>query len=620
MVLGQKLSALSLFTLLIPFQGCKPRNFNTETQASFENAKERWLVPWKDEKEMKTWYLTPQGSFVIPMDIYLNLETKNGGSLFSSKENLKQFGWVYPPRQDEGEYNRHGLPLGFVEEPDPKNDNRMTMGFTCAACHTGEFRAGNTRVVVDGSQPLVDLDRYSAAFLEALRETKKPERLTSLHERIKKWNPKSPYARNKQLLEEDLKERLTYFTERMRRNSPKLAGGHGRLDAVAQILNEVLVDHAQLNERDARGNYLNARPPAAPISFPPMWNVADLECVQTNCLARNPLTRNLGEVLGVYGRIQLRAINKDGKVDLNDLKTLSTAPQLFDISANPHNLHRLEESVKKMPLPQWPSDLYGPLNSKLVESGKAVFERKQFSDGSGQSVACVSCHVHTAKSVEESPAESRTKPNKFGKQFYVVQRLSPQVTKTDSAFLEEHGARTIATPLPPHLAGLYDMLVNKNEPFFDRFDPSEKKLALKFLGLVNLVAIRKWFTANGFDDKKKAEYSSYQEQSTDFNAGVYKARPLTGIAFSAPYLHNGSVPSLHELLKKPEDRVKTFPTGTLQWDSKTVGFSIAENATYDYGKLTFDTSIRGNRNSGHEWGTELSSDDKIALIEYLKSL
>jgi hypothetical protein len=596
---------------------CKQRDYNSETQAQSAMS-ERWLQPWSSETQKNWWYLTPQGSLAIPMDIFRGLETESGGRVFSSRENLRQFGWVYAPRQDEGKYNLYGLPLGFVEEPDLQNNKRMTMGLTCAACHTGEMQVKNTRVVIDGGQPLVNMDKFNIALLRALQATKKnPQRLNAMQARIEQFNPKSPYAKNLDLLKKDFEDRVVYFTERMTRNTPKVGGGHGRLDAVTQILNEILVDHAQLNEKDSKGHYVNARFPAAPISYPTLWKVPEFECVQTNCLAKNPLTRNLGEVLGVYGRIRLRLIdNKDKGFNWNDLATLVSSHKVFDISADLHKLHRLEESLKYLPSPKWSEELLGTLDKELVKQGEQIYLTKQYEIGNGKQGACVSCHVQADRN---NPA-SLTKPNRYQKQFFKVTRVAPDIVKTDTAFLEEHGSRSSTSSLPIHLSAIYDVLVNKNEPFFDRFDPNEKKSALKFLGLINMLAVKKWFAVNKLDDNKKAEYSSYQEPSTDFNAGVYKARPLIGIAFSAPYLHNGSVPTLTEFFKEEGERVASFSTGTLQWDSKLVGYSFSENAAYVYGKETFNTGIRGNRNTGHPWGSELSATEKMALIEFLKTL
>ena len=85
---------------------------------------------------------------------------------------------------------------------------------------------------------------------------------------------------------------------------------------------------------------------------------------------------------------------------------------------------------------------------------------------------------------------------------------------------------------------------------------------------------------------------------------------------SAPFLHNGSVPNLWELLKKPEDRVTSFHVGSWEMDPVNVGF--VTDAGPDTSEL--DTSIPGNSNSGHDYGTDLSDTEKRELIEYIKRL
>ena len=98
----------------------------------------------------------------------------------------------------------------------------------------------------------------------------------------------------------------------------------------------------------------------------------------------------------------------------------------------------------------------------------------------------------------------------------------------------------------------------------------------------------------------------------------YKARPLTGVWATAPYLHNGSVPSLAELLKPEQDRVPAFYVGNNEFDFKNVGLSTDPSP----GAVLFDTrTTKGNKNTGHtgpEYGTELTTDQKRALLEYLK--
>ena len=98
-----------------------------------------------------------------------------------------------------------------------------------------------------------------------------------------------------------------------------------------------------------------------------------------------------------------------------------------------------------------------------------------------------------------------------------------------------------------------------------------------------------------------------------FAGDAYKARPLDGIWATAPYLHNGSVQNLADLLKPESERAATFRVGSRVFDPVNVGF-VGD------GSFELDTSLEGNRNTDHLWGTDLGDAEKIALLEYLKSL
>jgi mono/diheme cytochrome c family protein len=100
-------------------------------------------------------------------------------------------------------------------------------------------------------------------------------------------------------------------------------------------------------------------------------------------------------------------------------------------------------------------------------------------------------------------------------------------------------------------------------------------------------------------------------------SGGYASVLLDGVWARAPYLHNGSVPNLRELLEKPENRSKVFYRAYDVYDPKDVGFvSTGPDAEREGWK--FDTTVKGNSNSGHLYGTDLSPEDKVALIEYIK--
>ena len=95
---------------------------------------------------------------------------------------------------------------------------------------------------------------------------------------------------------------------------------------------------------------------------------------------------------------------------------------------------------------------------------------------------------------------------------------------------------------------------------------------------------------------------------------------MEGIWATAPYLHNGSVPSLAELLKPAAERTASFKIGP-NYDVVNVGLA-AEQAKFDQVLVTTDCTERdsGNSRCGHEFGTTLPEAEKRALLEYLKTL
>jgi RoxA-like, cytochrome c-like len=99
----------------------------------------------------------------------------------------------------------------------------------------------------------------------------------------------------------------------------------------------------------------------------------------------------------------------------------------------------------------------------------------------------------------------------------------------------------------------------------------------------------------------------------------YVAVALDGIWARAPYLHNGSVPTLSDLLAPPAERPITFYRGYDVYDQERVGFVSSGTGAERAGRL-FDTRRPGNGNQGHLFGTMLGADEKRALLEFLKSL
>jgi mono/diheme cytochrome c family protein len=99
----------------------------------------------------------------------------------------------------------------------------------------------------------------------------------------------------------------------------------------------------------------------------------------------------------------------------------------------------------------------------------------------------------------------------------------------------------------------------------------------------------------------------------------YIAAFLDGIWLRAPYLHNGSVPSLRDLLEPVANRPKVFYRGYDVYDPVNVGF-VSTGPEAERRGTKLDVSLRANGNQGHEYATALPSAEKEALVEYLKTL
>jgi hypothetical protein len=119
------------------------------------------------------------------------------------------------------------------------------------------------------------------------------------------------------------------------------------------------------------------------------------------------------------------------------------------------------------------------------------------------------------------------------------------------------------------------------------------------------------------------QYALYPDSPYRFShfrkTNGYANHPLDGIWLRAPYLHNGSVPTLRDLLEPPESRPKAFFRGYDVYDQVRLGF-VSDVPEADGQVFThYDTSVSGNANTGHVYGTTLSDHDKRAIVEYLKT-
>jgi len=115
-------------------------------------------------------------------------------------------------------------------------------------------------------------------------------------------------------------------------------------------------------------------------------------------------------------------------------------------------------------------------------------------------------------------------------------------------------------------------------------------------------------------------YAGYPWRFKQFRkTNGYANMPLDGLWLRAPYLHNGSVPTLRDLLNAPENRPKAFYRGNDVLDRENMGFVSTVSELDGRRFFRFDTSLPGNSSAGHTYGITLKPAEKNALIEFLKT-
>lgn len=123
-----------------------------------------------------------------------------------------------------------------------------------------------------------------------------------------------------------------------------------------------------------------------------------------------------------------------------------------------------------------------------------------------------------------------------------------------------------------------------------------------------------------FAANQAALYPESKYRFTHFRkTNGYANHPLDGIWLRAPYLHNGSVPTLRDLLDPPEQRRTVFYRGNDVFDQQKVGFVVDVPAEGGQTFTRYDTAVPGNGNGGHVYGTTLPDADKQAIVEYMKT-
>lgn len=298
----------------------------------------------------------------------------------------------------------------------------------------------------------------------------------------------------------------------------------------------------------------------APVSYPYIWDIWRLSWLQYNgFLPPQALSRNIGETLGTSGRMNF----------LNPVTgALNPVPARWQTSVNFRNLIWMESVIRTLKAPEWPESVLGNIDRTKAAAGRRLFEEH-----------CSRCH-----GIRELPNGN-----------WDVSMIPLAETGTDPNQARNWAGRT------------YDA---------SKLGMGTAVPASRLGTAIN--AIRQQF----YEDSHVP--ASEQEPDVKLEAPCgYKARPLIGVWATPPFLHNGSVRTVFDLLS--DNRPSSFRYGSREYDPVQLGYREDSSAS----AVTLDTRVSGNSNQGHWFtsdeqrsgriGPQLSDQDKYSIIEFLKS-
>jgi cytochrome c5 len=533
--------------------------------------------------DQRAWfYHAPQGTELLPYKWFMALEQpqiKFFGEVpkFSDTVYLARFGFL---PDSAGPQNPNALPVGFAKDTitDLKTGQRVeVVGLTCSACHTGQLEYQGKGVRIDGGPATLDLASFQTELGYAVAFTDKiPGRFDRFAKAVLGDNASDA---DKQKLRQEFQAFLNAgLDEKNAADAGKLyaaAGGFGRTDALGRIGNYVFgteLDNA------------NLRAANAPVDFPPLWYTSWFAWVQYNASIQQPMVRNIGEALGVRARVNLTDPAKLYQSTVNVKEQWEMESLLAGATA-----------FNGLKAPAWPAEVFGPVDQAKAQKGAELYRQQ-----------CQHCHLPPLSSPEiQDPKYSEA--GLKGRSFLKLNVIPLEEIGTDPREATDWASRTAVTGV----LGLGTVSASEG------------------LRAVTGKIRDMNYDALGLTADQRDEWSGFRD------AGVvaplaYRARPLGGMWATPPYLHNGSVPSLYQLLLPASQRDKTFYVASREFDPKAVGYSTAKiDGAFEFHTDQPGDLHPGNSNAGHEFsntpgkgviGRELTDEERWAIIEYLKTL
>nr|WP_250886056.1 di-heme-cytochrome C peroxidase [Pseudomonas brassicacearum] len=552
-----------------------------------------YLDQWS-AAERQTYYFTPQGTQVkgLRYDWFTALELPFSQQRFASPEYLARFGFLVDPAQKASSANPGNLPVGFARHQNPDSTEQF-LDITCAACHTGELRFKGQAIRIDGgsaqhvlpsSVPTLRGGSFGQALVASLASTYyNPWKF----ERFARQVLGKDYDARHEELRKAFKVSLDTFLQvawnDTHRGLYPTEEGPGRTDAFGRIAN------ASFGDAISPQNYRVAN---APVDYPQLWDIWTFDWVQWNGSAQQPMARNVGEALGVGATLNF--FDAQGKPLQGDAR--------YPSSVRVRDLNKIEETLQLLKPPVWPEALLGPIDKPLAAKGRALFTEN-----------CAGCHVPKVVQGPDRPVQQ-------------LHMLPVQVIGTDPGTannIADH--RFDLTSLQWDPAELAKLDVQLHPTPTEPLDLSQLTVA-KGLAYVTAFVENRAYRDAGVTPAERPALDGFGLPIGVRELRAYKARPLAGVWATPPFLHNGSVPTIYQLLSPQDERATAFYKGNFEYDPRHLGYRTEAFTN----AFLFDTRITGNHNSGHEFragergngviGRLLQPQERWALLEYLKVL
>jgi len=574
-------------------------------------------------KERTLWYHLSQGTEFLPYDFFMALKDFKTGRMLS--ESFPEFGFL----EDPGPHNAAQLPVGVTldETRDLRFAGVKMIGLNCAACHTAEPTRNGKPVRIDGATALVNVNGFSTRVGDSIQQTLTDagEFLAFARRVIQRKTPSGAFA-----LAQAVQERILADFQELVVQDERIVGRLKKLldrrfdEAPALDVSKVIVDKTAAGTVDAiaaRTKQLDdeSQKLMAPSEFAAeILALAPRPALLTRLGVRHnaSLRSTIAEIIVIHrllrarfetfrqAKADIKTVPGYGRVDAfgtarNKLFPEHAQPldapvrfpflweipvvQWFHWDGNTRsalernvgealgvgvivdsktgestirldNLIALEAYAAKLQPPRWPVDVFGAIDNQKAAAGKLLFQKR-----------CLTCHEDVAPGA-------------------IVKDTILELKKVGTDALR-------VTNIRRKVGG---------DGFFDAIAPRLKQVIEAAEGAAGDPAVNHWrpSTAN----------------QPDLPLG-YPNRPLRSIWASPPYLHNGSAPTVYDLLLPAEKRPVRFRLGSREYDTAKLGYVEDDRATFE-----FDVTKPGNSNQGHDYNNaQFTDEQRFELIEYLKT-